>query len=327
MACVLNPERCKASVVITVKNPGNIFNDVIAMVLSQVTPWDYEVIVIDSGSKDGTVEKLKTLSDKINLICIPSEEFGHGRTRNFGARHARGDFVAFLTHDAIPETIEWLSELVTALELDDTACAAFGRHIAHHDADPFTKLDLQMHFDIFESAAAAQSKFSDHISYEKQSTHRQFLHFYSDNNSCLRKSVWTVYPYPDTEFAEDQLWAATVIDAGFSRIYVRSAVVRHSHEYSPVATFRRAFDESSAFQKIFGYSVCGGLLWVVLSAIKCCMHDLRFAVTNKVPMRCVILRVLRNFMRCLGHYIGTKVERLSKGVVMRLSLDKKMYLS
>ncbi|WP_187288588.1 glycosyltransferase family 2 protein [Desulfarculus baarsii] len=324
---MLNPDFCKASVVITTKNPGRIFDNVIAMVLSQKTPWDYEVIVIDSGSKDGTVEKLRLLDDKITLICIRPEEFGHGRTRNLGVTHAQGDYVAFLTHDAVPATSEWLSELVTALELDVTACAAFGRHIAHNDADPFTKRDLQAHFDFLGSTTTVQSKFSDHILYDTQIRHRQFLHFYSDNNSCLRKSVWKVYPYPDAEFAEDQIWAATVIDAGFSRVYAHSAVVKHSHDYSSIGTFRRAFDESAAFQRIFGYSLCASLVRGMLSAASCCMHDMQYALINKLPLRRVISRIIRNILRSFGHYLGAKIDQIPTSVAMQLSLDKKLYRS
>lgn len=73
----------KCSVVIPVKNAVRILPEVIDRVLSQKTEWPFEVIVIDSGSQDGTAEYLRNL-DTVRLIEISPSDFGHGRTRNLG---------------------------------------------------------------------------------------------------------------------------------------------------------------------------------------------------------------------------------------------------
>lgn len=69
----------------------------------------------------------------------------------------------------------------------------------------------------------------------------------------MRKSVWETIPYPDVEFAEDQLWARAVIEAGYKKAYCADAVVIHSHDYRLREQFSRAFDESRNFRKYFGY--------------------------------------------------------------------------
>ena len=75
----------KASVVIPTKNPGQIFRDVLDRVLEQECPWDFEVLVIDSGSNDGTQDYARS-KPGVRLHEITPEEFGHGRTRNLAPR-------------------------------------------------------------------------------------------------------------------------------------------------------------------------------------------------------------------------------------------------
>src|SRR5690349_7580189 len=73
----------KASVVIPTKNPGPIFRQVLAAVCSQETPFDYDVLVVDSGSTDGSVEFVREFADpRVRLMQIKPTEFGHGKTRN-----------------------------------------------------------------------------------------------------------------------------------------------------------------------------------------------------------------------------------------------------
>ena len=83
---------------------------------------------------------------------------------------------------------------------------------------------------------------------------RKILHFYSDNNSCLRKSVWRSLPLPCVPYGEDQLWADMVIRNGYEKLYVRDAVVKHSHDYDTNDTFERAATEAEFFSSCFGYS-------------------------------------------------------------------------
>ena len=67
--------------------------------------------------------------------------------------------------------------------------------------------------------------------------------FYSDNNSCLRKSVWETLPLPDVVYGEDQLWAREILRNGYKKAYASTAVVRHSHEYGFRETVIRANTE------------------------------------------------------------------------------------
>ena len=59
-----------------------------------------EVIAIDSGSEDRTLEILK--NHDANIFQIEPEEFHHSKTRNLGAEKSNGNFLVYLTQDALP---------------------------------------------------------------------------------------------------------------------------------------------------------------------------------------------------------------------------------
>jgi hypothetical protein len=82
---------------------------------------------------------------------------------------------------------------------------------------------------------------------------RQFLHFFSDNNSAVRRDAWKIVRYPHIAYGEDQVWAANLIEADWSKLYSPTATVYHSHDYSPSETYKRAKIESVFFYEFFGY--------------------------------------------------------------------------
>ncbi len=315
------------AVVILTKNAMAHIAAVIKKVLDQQTPWSYEVIVIDSGSRDGTREFLRGV-EGIRLIEIVPEEFGHGRTRNLGIDAADADYVAFLTHDAQPANEYWLSSLVAAIEVDPRIAGVFGRHVAYDTASPFTKMDLELHFQGFEKLASVVHRNLDPSRYESDVGWRQFLHFYSDNNSLMRKSVWSSIPYPDVEFAEDQLWARSIIEAGYWKAYAHDAVVYHSHEYSFTEQLRRAFDESRNFRKYFGYKLSPRLLPALSSMARFSLEACHQKVDSRFGRVTVTHRLKRAAQRIAvvaGHCLGANYQKLPRFICNRLSLDQRLF--
>jgi rhamnosyltransferase len=312
-----------ASVVIPTKNPGPIFRSVLRAVQRQEVPFSFEILVIDSGSSDGTVEFVRA-EDGIRLIQVPPESFGHGRTRNLAAGLTSSAFIAFITHDAIPASPNWLARLVAAVEQSPDIAGAFGRHVAHRNASAFTKRDLEAHFSGFLQHPLILSLATDPDRYAVDQGWRQLLHFYSDNNSCLRRSVWESVPYPDVDFAEDQIWAKTVIEAGYSKAYAPDAVVEHSHDYDFLSQLRRAFDESNAFRELFGYKLGAGPISMSATFLALARRDLKFARSAKVGVTATIKQIARNGALVTGHLLGTHARRLPSRVSGYLSHDKRL---
>lgn len=315
----------KASVVILTKNPGIIFRKVLVKVLEQETPWPFEALVIDSGSTDGTID-FCIATKGIRLHQIPPHEFGHGKTRNLGVLMTKGEFIVFLTHDALPENNRWLFELVSATEQQEDIAGAFGRHRAYPTDGPFLVRDLNDHFDGFLNGPPVV-KLDDNQRYKTEVGYRQFLHFFSDNNACIRRSVWEKIPYPCVEFAEDQKWAEMVIEAGYAKAYADKAVVFHSHSSGFIEGCRRGFDESRALKLLFGYNLCDSVSQLVVNAFHCIKRDYRYGFYNKIFISnpsWLVKCLLRNFFKQIGYYFGQRSQSLPQWLAVGLSRDRSL---
>jgi rhamnosyltransferase len=316
----------KASIIIPTKNPGNIFENVLNQVLSQKTSFFFEVLIIDSGSTDGTLGFVRKISDpRVKLHCIPSDSFGHGKTRNLGVALTSGEYAVLLTHDATPVDQCWLAELVDFADRDPQIAGVFGRHIAYSSAGPFARRELELHFSGFDPITPVSME--DCKRYEVDLGYRQLLHFFSDNNALIRRSVWQKIPYPDVNFAEDQLWAKAIIEAGYKKAYSDKAAVYHSHDYSLTERFQRSFDESYAFKRLFNYYLCISVLNLIRSWLALTVRDFAYAKQTglwSTNTRAVLLSPFDNLMRVSGHYFGTKGDKLPNRVRELLSWDHRL---
>lgn len=311
----------KASVLLLTKNPGRIFVDVLSAVRSQVAPWPFEVLVIDSGSSDGTTAYCRQFDD-VRLVEIAPTEFGHGKTRNLGIHLAKGEFVALLTHDAMPADGHWLARLVAACEQDPRIAGAFGRHLPYPDANPFVSRDIALHFDGFLSWPSALY-LSDPERYRRDPGYRQVLHYFSDNNSCVRKTAWAHVPYPDVDYAEDQIWAKLIIEAGYGKAYADDARVYHSHNYSFMQTLQRSFDESRALNRHFGYRLCPDLRSAARQTWSCTFRDWSYlAASRSASLRWKLRAPALNLGRQLGYYLGQSGMKDSVVLSRLLSIDQ-----
>lgn len=244
------------TIVIPTKNGGKQFESVLEMVEKQKTQYSYEVICVDSGSADQTVEIIK----KHSYACyqIKPEEFGHGRTRNYGASKGTGEYIVFLTQDALPADENWLENLVTPMKMDRDIVGAFGSHIPYEDCNPFDKRDIEAHFKGF-GVTNTIYYIDDWNRYFADEGYRHVMAFFSDNNSCLRRSVWEKWPYEDVDFAEDQIWVRSMLEKGFKKVYCPDAAVYHSHNYDVETYFGRYFDEYRSLYRLHHFILTRGL--------------------------------------------------------------------
>ena len=228
------------SIVIPTKNGGNLFDEVLTAIDQQETKYSFEVICVDSGSSDQTIEIIK--KHRCILKQISKEEFGHGKTRNLGAGLGTGEYIVFITQDAKPASNKWLENFINAMKLDESVVGGFGIHYPYPDCNLLDKRDLYYHFKGFGEDNTIYY-LEDKERYNNEEGYRHLLSFFSDNNSCLKRSIWEKYPYDDVNFAEDQIWARKMIELGYKKIYCPFAPVYHSHNY-PLKTYKkRYFDE------------------------------------------------------------------------------------
>lgn len=189
------------SIVIPTKNAGPLFEKVLDMIFSQKTIYEYEVICVDSGSKDQTLEVIKKYPCK--LYQIPASEFGHGKTRNYGASKGTGTYIIFITQDALPATETWLQNFIDAMKKDPEVEGGFGIHYPYPGCNFIDKRDIE---GLFQGFGSDNTIFymEDKERYEREEGYRHVLAFFSDNNSCVRRDVFEQHPYDDVNFAEDR---------------------------------------------------------------------------------------------------------------------------
>lgn len=313
------------SVIIPVKNGLPHFRRVVEMLRKQVVDVPFEVIVIDSGSVDGSKGVIPAEDARFRLVEIPSSAFGHGKTRNLGVELSRGEFCAFLTHDAAPADERWLAELIRPLREDPHVAGVFGRHIAYETATPFTRWELDTHFSGLRNWPKV--RISDAREYVRNQGLRQVYHFYSDNSSCMRRSVWQSLPYPDVNFAEDQLWAKKAVEAGYTKAFAPDSVVYHSHDYTPWERLQRSYDEARALNELFGYELCGSRKEALRQAWRTSGRDMMLAWKHgwwRTAPVVTLLRPLDNLARQIGYYLGTRRPKFVEKHDRALSRDRQL---
>lgn len=281
-----------ASVVIPVYQGGDLLQEVVKRVQSQAGVEPFEIILIDSSSTDGSISKLCT-SANLSVIQIAKRDFQHGRTRNLGIAISKSPYVAFLTQDAVPADVNWLSNLIKPLILNEEVDAVFGCHQAHAWHPAHLNENLASHFKSF-CSDTPYTKFNDLRNYYGACpSYRQLLHFYSDNNACLRKEAWSHFPYHDVPYGEDQLWADWIIQIGRSKAYADDAVVFHSHNYTALEEYERSATESFYFMKYFGYWLAESRLEIETSVQAEAMSIIQSAKTRRVKPNTHLLDLIR----------------------------------
>ncbi len=294
----------KASVVIPTLNAGPILDRVLEAAVNQQTPWPFEILVIDSGSTDGTLDTIAKYPS-VKLHQIDKKNFNHGGTRNLGAELTTGEFIAYLTHDALPANERWLYNLVSSIEMHPDAAGAYGKHLPYPEATAFTQRDLNAHFDLMAMQPLCVNKETNKKRYDAEDVQwRQFLHFYSDNNSCFRRSVWEKIPYRETKFGEDQVWADDIIKAGYSKVYAVRAVVYHSHDFNPEENQERSMTEAAFFKHFFGYKLIGTEKEFTNTLKDLNAHDKNWGKENGISEDIIEDRMLQNEARLRGYLEG-----------------------
>lgn len=235
-------ETPRATVVILTFNGEQYLERILKKLRKQELEGRFEVLVIDSGSTDSTLEIVSRYPE-VRLIQIPNSEFGHGKTRNLAAREARGEYVAYLTHDAVPSTKHWLEELLAPFERFPEVVAVLGKQVARPRAFPLQRYEIHGMFRNI-GPDHGTTLFYDGPFAKKQSI-RDAMSFYSDVNSAARRDfLVNVIPYRDVRYAEDQLFGRDVIDAGYMKAYAPRASVEHSNDLTLREYGHRIFDET-----------------------------------------------------------------------------------
>jgi rhamnosyltransferase len=187
---------------------------------------DWELIVIDSGSTDGSQELIRAAAPR-HFVQIQPHEYHPPRILNLGMKLARANSVVFINADATPVDAHWLAPLVQVLGHPE-AGAVFGRQVPRPDCHAVFAADYEHCF--------GQNRLS-----------AKWDHFFSMVSSGLRKDVWARRGFNEAmQYSEDEEYTRWVAAQGYRVLYVPESVAMHSHNYTPAQAAKRAFGEGRA---------------------------------------------------------------------------------
>lgn len=242
-----------ASVIIPALDEEKNLRRCLTAVFSQQTDFEYEVMVIDSGSKDRTLELAKEFakSQRLRVLQVQPSEFNHGRTRQYGVEQAEGDFLVFLVADAEPADKKWLSLLVECCRKDERVAGAYSRQAPREGASIIEKLRLAKRVAGQDQARTIELASPDDY-WVLDPLDRILLCDFDDVSSVRRRSVLSKIPIPACDWAEDLVWSRECLLAGYKIGYEPRSVVRHSHQLSPGYLFKRGWIDQKAASAHFG---------------------------------------------------------------------------
>jgi len=227
----------KLSIIIPTYNAEAYIRKLIERIQSQ-TVQPFEIIVIDSSSKDNTAQIAEELG--VRTTVIPKYIFNHGSTRNKAAGEAEGDILVFMTQDALPFDNQLLKFLSDPLKHPDVA-AAFARHIPNPDASL-----LEIFARTFNYPEQSSMKGMSDIK-----TYGIKTFFSSNACSAIKKEAFLkAGMFPEGIRAnEDMLLSAKLIVNGYKIAYVSEAKIIHSHNYSLFKQCLRYYNIGSSLRR------------------------------------------------------------------------------
>jgi rhamnosyltransferase len=300
----------EASVVIPTFQAGPGFDELLRRLSSQRTDFGYEIIVIDSGSTDGTAELAGRHGASVHRI--DPAEFDHGATRNLGASLSSGRYVVFLVQDALPEDDDWLAAMVESLDADETVAGVYGRQIPRPDSSPLTRALMQ---DWPTSGLERREQFAGGPeSYGAlPAAERRSLAVFDNVSSCVRRSVWRRIPFERTGFGEDLRWGKAAVEAGHKLIYEPRSAVLHSHERGALYDLRRHYADGLVLGELFGLTPTPNLPRLLLNVILVSAHlYLSGEGTATVAPRFLLLAIRYALCSQTGAYLAARRRRRSR---------------
>ncbi len=299
-------EAPKVTIFIPTWNGGELFEEVLQGIEGQETPWLFEVLAIDSGSKDGTVERLR--KHGVRLLEIPNKEFDHGLTRNRAVHEARGEIVVLTVQDATPASKNWLRTLVSHFD-DPEVAGVYCHQIPRPDCSPFLRERLKSWVQGGGEPQVRQVPSPEAFWNGLDHIQRWRTIAFDNVASAVRRSVALQLPFQRRRFGEDVTWAKGVILAGCKIVMEPRVAVVHSHHNSIWYEFKRAYLDHQNVNSLVGLRLAPRLRNVFEYAANQTRHLLRVVWEDDrldLPSRFwwTLKIVPFAFTQNLGQYLG-----------------------
>jgi len=198
----MSNEYPRISIVITTWNRKTVLREILSNIQGIDYP-DYEVIIVDNHSADGTVEMIRKEFSSVRIIVMPASEYGPCEAMNIGFANASGEYIVVLDDDSCIEK-DALKKMA-GLFLDNPQVGIITFHIFTAEGIDWTK-DLPFKMTTFNGCAAG---IRSSVLARAGVYSRDFFTYINENDLSIR-----------------------ALEAGFDIIYAREIIAYH--KWSPL---------------------------------------------------------------------------------------------
>ncbi len=202
------PKNPTTSWIIRTKNEEKWLGEVLKSLFSQ-SRLDFEVIIVDSGSTDKTLEIIKDFPIR-KIVSISPSDFNYSYALNLGIRESWGKYIGIISGHSLPVSRTWYQDAM--INFDNPKVAAV---TGHYHALPDGSIDEKLgdlYFDLKEL--------------EKEHNSKNL----TNTNAVLRKDLWKEYFFDESlEECEDYDWACEMLSRGYDIVVDPAFNVYHSH--------------------------------------------------------------------------------------------------
>lgn len=277
----------EASIIIRTLNEARYLPHLLEAINAQRSEFRSEVIVVDSGSTDGTLEIAH--SHGCRIITIAKKDFSFGRSLNLGCQAATGDYLVIISGHCVPCHGSWLQRLVTPLA-DGIVSYTYGRQLGGPD-----------------------THWSEHRIFAKyfpeQSAVPQPGIYCNNANSAILRSAWERYQFDEhlTGLEDIHLAQRLVADGGRVGYVAEASAFHYHHEYWPQV--QRRFEREAVALQLIRPELIVRKRDLFRYLAKGVTSDLRHAQKNRVPIQRWPTVLRYRLAQYWGSYIGNRRSR------------------
>jgi glycosyltransferase involved in cell wall biosynthesis len=207
--------------VIRAKNEARFIGEALEAIFQPDALVPRQVVVVDSGSTDGTQAIVKAYPT--TLIQIKPDDFTYGYALNLGVANVDAEIVATLSAHSLPTDADWLQQLIQPFTRPHVA-GVYGRQLPRSNATLFELIGMRLTGVLSETPRLLDRR-----------------PLFSNANGAFRRSLWLDHPFDEhVGGAEDIAWVRTMQERGYLIAYQPTAVVYHSHGEPILRHLRRA---------------------------------------------------------------------------------------
>ncbi len=233
------------SIIILSCNAAKTIGKLLKKLTKNPTNYNTELIIVDSGSTDKTLEIAKNFKSKFagfKILQIKKKDFNYGLTRNMAVEKAKGRYVCFFSQDAIPISKDILFYYLQDFQTSDKVVAVYGKHLPFENTPVIQKVELLCHWGRLDKYVNKRGVLIKNLSQPFTpftDENKQIWYQLSNTAACYKKSFLLRNPFPQVSYGEDMHIGKNIIANGLSIVYDTRCSIYHSDRYSLLEYYKR----------------------------------------------------------------------------------------